>query len=457
MFQIKIVNKSGTTVKTYEENDIFKIYFSRSSMIGTGELQVDQFVAEVRDNIEANQWAQLYYRRPDQEIYLICLANFWITNVNRTKEGRSEITAKSALWFIEDIILPEKVYNNETVEYILANDIFLEANRKAERKLYSYNLSSRRISGYCPEQTARERLHWLCLIDNLSIYGYSSATPLQFAYNMPQDVYNSQNFISRKEIYVYPTIKEQVGKSAIKITSYTYTQGKPEAENKYVVYNGVTYIQTDKWHEITRQEANPNDPFLNCNNITLLSPTQAEDVGKRLTDIYCRPSVALNFSIYYQYKEQALVAPGDVIAIQPYMYDDTFFLGTVETINYEFGHNGLKLNISIPYAVRAEDRNIAIRKLTVRYIIKRSSLEEHEYFFLEGENYSIENPIIDKLINEHIYVFLPYSEKSEGTITGDTIMDTDYTIALDYEILTKTLEVLNADKIIEKDKVIEIG
>jgi hypothetical protein len=149
---------------TYSALDNLK--FSPQTNLTADQLPINEF--EVRlftnDVIDYGQYAFLYDDLDN------LWAKYWISYAERIGQDVDRGTyivrliAQSSLAFLERVKLPAKMYNT-TADAVLS-DILTGAGQSGAITLDSdvaTEWASVTIQGFCPEQTARERLQWLLL------------------------------------------------------------------------------------------------------------------------------------------------------------------------------------------------------------------------------------------------------------------------------------------------------
>lgn len=135
------------------------VSFPPSADLMGQSVPIDEFTADIitKDDIGIGRTAELWDDRDK------LWAAYWIVYAERIDEQTLRIRAQSMLVLLDRDTLPPTMYNAEPVADVLVECF---ANTGAAVGVYEYELdsafASATITGFCPEQTARTRLLWVC-------------------------------------------------------------------------------------------------------------------------------------------------------------------------------------------------------------------------------------------------------------------------------------------------------
>lgn len=357
-------------------------------------------------------------------------ASYEIVYAERHEDGMMHIQAKSDLIYLDRDIMPATSYEAEPIADVLEG-VF--SNTGTGLGVYVYRLdssySSATVTGVCPEQTARERLLWVCFtlgayvkqffseyIDILPIPTQPVTIPLDKTYWKPKLTYRD---------YV----------TEIRCKYYSFTMAEPGPTDKYVMVGLTSYVVTEGEASL----ANPNAPSGGASNVVSIEGVyliNSSNVGAVLNFLsrwhFNRESVELSAI------DNAEFMPGQKAII--YTDEASMAAGFIESSNFSFGTQAkAEMRLTATSEVEAAT-------LTILYKYGDMQLNRVTYTLPVGLAYSITNPYIDMTMNGHRYIYRPEDEAATGTIASGTNTDTeDYDIALD--LYKGDLHIISVDEV----------
>jgi hypothetical protein len=111
-------------------------------------------------------------------------------------------------------------------------------------------------------------------------------------------------------------------------------------------------------------------------------------------------------------------------------------------MDYRFGLQAM----SQVELVGCQDADTA--KLTVKYVWDGINLGKKVYYLPIGYTYRIENPYLDKKMNQHRYIFRPLTAELSGVLSKKTTVTVEYAVALD--LYQRTLSIYSVDALREE-------
>lgn len=341
---------------------------------------------------------------------------YWIIDVEKVDANLVRVEAQSVLMLLDRITLPAVMYNGASAANVI-DGIFSGVSAIYGGAVYSLDSSFEQetLTGYCPEQTARERLQWVCFVMGAYLKTFFS----QLAEILP--VSDDAEIIPESKTFWKPSVSYGDHVTAVTATSYSYVQGTPQATDEWVEVGGAYYIQSTQKTSLTNPDApvtaNTND--IEIDGCTLINASNVASILSRLSTYYFnRMEVSADVINNGEYE------PGKKYVV---CTGDRLITGFARTCSFKFGHQAratLKLMQSEP----TESGN-----LIIEYSYGSRVVGSKAYMLPSGYVYSIENPHIDSSMDSHRYIFYPENEYATGTVGNDETVDVQPVhVAIDY-------------------------
>lgn len=402
---------------TYSALDNLK--FSPQTDLTADHLPINEF--EVRlftnDLIAYGQYAEL---RDDLDNLW---ARYWISYAERIGQDVDRGTyivrliAQSSLAFLERMKLPAKMYNTTAANVL--SDILTTIGQSGAITLDSdvaTDWSNMTINGFCPEQTARERLQWLLLCAG----GYIKSFFDNGIKISKVDVSGGE-LIPLEKTFWKPSISHRDYVTQIKITAYTYTEGLPHTYDEYVT-DGTTYWVVQKQVITLSNNMVPSgtpDNVVEISDVTMVSPTIASIIAQNLVAYYFD-----RMEVDCEVIDNAAYIPGDLVTI--YTDEGSLCRGYIDQVDFTFGVQAKgKMHLTAAASVDGA-------LLTIQYKWGSMNLSKRVYFLPKNYAYSITTEYIDWTMNHHRYIFRPTPATVSGTLTQNTTLTVNVEVALDY-------------------------
>lgn len=407
---------------------LFDLSFDPQADITGAEIVINQFVVTIKtdDTINVGDTACLY----DD------LDNLWakyrITDADRYDEFSCKVVAKSPVLLLDRKKLPAKMYSAMSVASAVA-EIMGDIPYTIDSSITGS------VSGFAPEQSARERLQWICFCLGAYVKSFFN-DKLQIL-----DVGENVVAIPLSKTFWKPSISYADYVSAIKVRTYAYRQGTPETTDKYVTPDDSTYyIETTQ--DITI--SNPNVPaavpenVIEFTDVKLVNSTNVSEIASRLSTNYF-----MRMEIDADVVNNAEFIPAEKYALN---YDGTHLIeGYMKSADFSFGVQA-RSRIKLGQA-RAID---AVRAI-VEYLWDAVILLSQTFYLPKQYGFTIETKYIEKYIDTHRYVFYPTTDSASGNTgnEGLTLQITNYP-ALD--LCENVLMIYNVDECDLSDGVLKI-
>ena len=430
--KITIGNTTYTKIKS--------LSFSPETDITGDTVPINNFEAVIvtRDvlnpNVTYGAWAYLYDDLDN------LWARYWISYAEHEEIDTIRIIAHDQLAFLDQRKLPATMYDDGIS--VILGDIFGSMTYVVDESLadviyYEEGGVTQEVivSGFCPEQTARERLLWLCLVEGAYVQTY-------FCENITlRCLTDDTTFIPINKTFWKPSITYRDYVTAIKITYYSYTEGTPQTTDEWVTDGTDYYIQTASTFTLSNSYAPSGAPenVVEVDGITLINVDDVSNIALFLAKYYFnRTEVDMDVINNAEYK------PGDKIV----GYRDGLNLvsGYIQSADFTFGLQAR----STLHVLGVTDVEGAT--LTILYIYEDEyneiQLDKQEFVLPVGYEYSITNPYIDQEMQNHRYVYIPQNEAAEGTVaSGGTEDEELYDIALDMNYEDNVLSIYSVDEL----------
>jgi len=415
-------------IGTYTE--ITNPSFAPSADIAGASIPINEFQIDIHtaDTIAIGAMAELYDDLDN------LWAQYWIVYAEHIDQRTLRLRAQSEIGILDRISLPATYYNGASVTSVLDDAIVWSTLGSVIPMGYSLDssFSGETITGFCPQQTARERLLWVAF----TIGAYVKTFFNQGIEILPID--ETETMIPMGDTYWKPTIIYNEWVTAIRGHAYSFTLGTPQTTDTYVQDDiGNTYIVTETTFTIQNQNVPAAAPenIVDIKGLYLLNEDNVSDVLTRLTAWYFNRT-ELDFDAV----NNGAYIPGDKVLV--HIDDENMVSGYINRATFTFGLQA-KAAMHLTGVLAVETGN-----LIILYKWNGKQIGKKMYSFPVGYAYSITNPYIDKSMNRHRYIFRPLNENATGTIVaGKNTNIQNCDVALD--LYKKILHVISVDSITE--------
>lgn len=414
-----------------EYHVITNLSFAPSADLAGTSIPIDEFQADIHTDDDYSEWrAAALYDDNDN----LWAGGYQIIYAEKQDIGIVRIRARSDVALLDRFTLPAVYYNGATAKAVL-DETIVNASPTTPG-LYApwpytldNSLKNKTITGFCPEQTARDRLLWICFV----IGGYVKTSFDTYINILPIDT--TATMIPKGDTYMKPTVTYKDIVTAIKVKSYSFTRGEPSNTDTWVTDGTYDYIVTEQVNTLANPDA-PTGTLINeveINGVYLVNSSNVSAILTLLAQWYFNTQ-----QVEADVINNASYAPGDKVHL--YVDDETMVSGFIDRETFAFG---MQAKASIHLAA-AEDIETATLIITYKY--GDIQIDQKTYLLPVGYTYSITNPYIDLVMNNHRYVFYPEAAAATGTISSGTNTSTQtYQVALDlYESILHVISVDSA-------------
>lgn len=396
--------------------------FSPETDLANNSMPINEFECLLYTNniISYGSWADL-----EDDLGQIW-AHYWIRYAERI--GRDDdkqtyivkIIVQSPIAFLERVNLPAEFIDNDAYTEIQSvldyvgdlgqiGDIISDSDIADE-------FEQVQITGFCPEQTARERLQWLLLVAGGYVQSY-----FDDVIHIEKTSMSGSTSIPIDKTFWKPSVTFRDYVTLIRVHAYSYVQGTPASGEEYVTDGTTTWIQTETVITLSNSAAPASAPKneIEIEGVTLISPTTAGQVIANIVGYYFN-RVEVDADVI----NNAEYIPGDRVTVNT--EDDQLYTGYIDRCDFSFGlqaRSGLHLTGA---------QNVDGATLTVLYMWGNKQVSKQTYFLPKGYEYTISSQYLDSSIGGHRYIFRPAVASISGTLTTNTTQTINVEVALDW-------------------------
>lgn len=402
---------------TYEE--IFDLKFDPQTDITGCELPINRFTARIKteDNISIGSYAELLDEADNT------WALYKITDADRYDDYTVEIIAQSDIINLDRITMSAQMYASASLSTVIAEimgDI-------------SYTLDASftdTISGFAPEQSARERLQWICFCIGAYVKTFFTST----VDILP--VTETLSIIPSSQTYWRPKISYDDYVTAVKVRAYSYTQGTPQTTDKWVTADEQTYyIESTQDITLSNTDVPSGVPenvleFLDCK---LVNSDNVDDIASRLATNYFLREVVKGDVV-----DNGEFYPGQCAVMND--GTDNLVQGYIKSADFTFGLQA-KASIELGQA-RAIDGVYVI----VNYDFGGYTVRTNNYLLPSNYDYEIETKYVDITLDGHRYILYPLVTSVSGN-TGEEGTTHTVSCAIALDLYQGIMKLENVDEV----------
>ena len=354
-------------------------------------------------------------------------AFYWIFKAEKVEATITRITARTVIGLLDNVKMPAVMYANENAEDAIEACFDASDSGFTSGLSFDSSFDNVTISGFCPEQTARERVTWILF----AIGGYARTAFCDEIEILPID--STETLIPIDRTFWKPTVTYSDWVTAIRAKYYSFVQGTPATTDEYVTDGeGTTYIVTATEVSLANPDAPGAAPanVVDISDVMLLNSANISAVLSRLSQRYFKP-ITLEADVI----DNAEYVPGDKVIV--YADENTLYGGYIESADFSFGVQArARLKLAACDAREAAP-------LTITCLYGDTVIGQSAYTFPVGYAYSVQTHYIDWTMNGHRYIFRPTTAAVTGTMTAQgATVEVEYAVALDlYEGVLRVVSV----------------
>jgi len=411
------------TVDVFTFTDIENLSFSPAVDLTGTSIPINEFTVDIHTDAQLSlgEIAELY---DDQDNLW---AHYWIISVTQIGPDMIQIRAQSDVALLDRYTLPASYYSAVSVKDVLDRVMQIESDGLYVDWPYTLHssLTNATVTGFCPEQTARERLLWVCF----TIGGYVKAAFNDRLEILPLD--GTAALVPLSNTYMRPSVKDGDNVTAVVVKSYAFTLGEPSTMDEWVTDGTDTWIVTEQTNTLTNTNAPPGtlENVVTIEGVYLVNSANVSSIMTFLAQWYFNTA-----RIEADVIDNATYIPGDKVMI--YADEQHIKAGFVTGASFAFGLQA-KARLSISGATGSNPQDptnpdVATGGLVILYTWDAFTLDRKEYALPVGYSYNIINLFIDIEMNAHRYIFRPENAAATGNIVaGGSTDEEPCAVALD--------------------------
>lgn len=405
--------------------------FDPQTDMSGAELVINQFSADIitDDNITAGVSAYLY----DDSDNL--WAGYWLVEATRVNTETVRIVAQSMMIALDKYAMAAKYYNGVNAS-VVVSEIFSAVGVAYE---LDPTLANVQITGFCPAQTARQRLQWVVLVIGAYVQTYFTNKIII------RIVDTTETAIPKNRTYWKPSVTWGNLVTSVRVIAYSFSAGTPQTTDTWVTDGTTFYIVSSQEYVVT----NPNVPSGTPENVVeikdcmLVNSSNVSSILSQISQYFFR-----NMEVDLEAVDNGEYVPGDKVS--GLVDDETLVSGFIKSADFSFGlQSKAKLHIMQTDSVEGG-------KLTISSFYNNSLINKAEYYLPVGYSYNIANPYYDQTVGSRRRVYYPLSEYVSGVIvSGGASARVNYGVALEYQ--DNVLQVLSVDELNESNNTVRIS
>lgn len=358
-------------------------------------------------------------------------AKYNVDEIVRQEDGWASITALSPLRTLEQRTAPATMYSGETVGVELVR--LLSAVSGVAPEFADPSLEALNISGFCPEQSYRDRVLHICMATGLHIRDYNTANLV--VEHWPEALQT----VPEEATSWAPEMKWRGEKLAVSCTAYTFTPGTPQQGDQSVEAGGITYIVTGTKVTLNKLPTPvPDSSTEDVSDCMLINAENADSVLARMAQYYFN-GLAATAAFYNNHSYW----PGGQLMV--HTGPNSMVSGYATSMDFRFSGPEAMSQVEMVACTPVE-----CAQLTVLYTWQGANLGKKVYTLPKNYQYNITTEFLDLSMAVHRYVYRPTVAQLTGTLTEDTTREVACELALDYNRKTRKLIVYSVDELNEE-------
>ena len=332
------------------------------------------------------------------------IGHYVVKQINNLGNNLYEIHGYSLVYRLDTPKVPAKYYNGVSLSVAL-KDVEKNANGSFG---VTYNvdtaLSGKTITGYCPEQTARERLQQFCW----AVGGYVSCacSALINILAIPSTV---QGTVPKSKIYAFPAVANEDEVARVNLTVHTYTAGTSGDDivvdadgNKYVHTTSTLTMENTALTGVSNRE-------ISVDNATLVNSSNAQATLLRMASVY------FNSGTWYGTTTPQGYIPGQMVQAED--RDGQLRQGYISALTYSFG-KGAATTMELKQSVSIAGLPAPVLSVTsANETLWITSSDDRVTSFMLYDN--------DTLIHTFTQLSTPTASITNGTMSWNSITNAD--------------------------------
>ena len=332
------------------------------------------------------------------------IGHYVVKQINNLGNNLYEIQGYSLVYRLDTPKVPAKYYNGVSLSVAL-KDVEKNANGSFG---VTYNvdtaLSGKTITGYCPEQTARERLQQFCW----AVGGYVSCacSALINILAIPSTV---QGTVPKSKIYAFPAVANEDEAARVNLTVHTYTAGT-SGDDIVIDADGNKYVHTTSTLTMANTAlTGVSNREISVDNATLVNSSNAQATLLRMASVY------FNSGTWYGTTTPQGYIPGQMVQAED--RDGQMRQGYISALTYSFG-KGAATTMELKQSVSISGLPAPVLSVTsTNETLWITSSDDRVTSFMLYDN--------DTLIHTFTQLSTPTASITNGTMSWNSITNAD--------------------------------
>lgn len=394
---------------------IKSLSFSPEVDILGNELAVNEFKAEIVTNnfISIGKYASLY---SGDKIW----AKYRITEAHRLSAASVTIKCQSDILILDRKTLPAFMCDNSSVKALI-RECFTTFNLDC---IIADDITDININGYLPEQTARQRLQWLCFVIGAYVQSFFSEKCTI------KKVDETEKYIPPSKTFYRPKMSYKDYVTSVSATSYTYTEGTPGNTDEWVKVGNKVYIQTSQKASLNNSDVPADTPanVVDLSGITIINDSNISNILQRMAAEYFNRE-QLSADII----NDGDIQPADKVSI--YADKISIYSGVVNQVSgYVKSARFIFGKVAKSSIVLTQTTTKEAVKVILLYKYQNIEIGRETFTFPKNTDFELQNSYIDTTMQGLRRVYFPLKEKTTGN-SGEngTKKNVKSDIALEFE------------------------
>lgn len=417
--ELQLVYKQGgqAVIETREYHTLEGLDFAPEMDVTGDSLPVNEVNVQIitDDDLSDAQWGILY---DDMD-------QLWfkgdVTFAQRTDPKRYSVRLSDLTYYLDYVTLPAIMYQATSAQTAISA-CFADVSGD-----WSIDpaISALTVTGFCPEQTARERLTWLCFV-----LGAVVVTAFRSGLHI-QPVSMQEKLIPLERTYMRPEMQYGDWVTGIRVTAYSFTEAQSvdEWKNDDSSYRfPMPWVARETVYSLSNPDAPSTAPenVVEINELYLINPTNAMTLLTQLSQYWFnRVDVRLSCVNNRDF------LPGD--RVMAYTDPENMVTGYIRSAAFAFGKQA-KADLVITLPVERETG-----VLTVVYRYNSAVLQRTRYRLPVGYVFTLGNVYPDITKGGVRTIYRPLTAQTSVTIQSGShtvYVDCDKALILADGVLT---------------------
>lgn len=395
--------------------DLRNLSFAPQVDLVCNALPINEFSVDILtdDDIDAGQRAELLDE--DDNLW----ANYWIDYAERVGKNTVHVRARSEVALLDGVELAEAMYSGAALSDVLDDTMVRQSGAPGIVATIDYTLdnalTSATVTGFCPQQTARERLQWVCF----ACGAYVKTAFVDKITVLPIDA--TAALIPLDKTFWKPKVEHGDYVTAIKLTAYTFTQSASAASDNSSYTFPLPWVAATQVFTLDNQNvpAGIQDNVVEIDELYLINQSNVSSILALLADRYFKRTEVLLDAI-----DNGEFVPG--ILANVYADEETMYSGYIESASFKFGRQA-RASIKLTAA-----EQLYVSALTVNYTYSGTTIATDNYNLPIGYDYSVGTRYLDITSEGVRRVYRPTVASVSGTMaSGGNSAEVPCTVALD--------------------------